>query len=72
MIEPTRPPSPAVHPVTAAELGETWRPGCPVAPQDLRRVDVDYLAPDGSTRRGALVVHRDVVDDVLAIFGRLR
>ena len=72
LIEPTRPPPPAVHPVTAADLGETWRPGCPVAPQDLRRVDLDYLAPDGSTGRGALVVHRDVVDDVIAIFGRLR
>ena len=72
LIEPSRPPAPTVRPVTAADLGETWRPGCPVAPQDLRRVDLDYFAPDASTRRGALVVHRDVVEDVIAIFDRLR
>src|ERR1700740_849406 len=34
------PPAPAggtVQPVTAAELGATWRPGCPVEPGRLRR-----------------------------------
>ena len=72
LIEPSRPPAPTVRPVTAADLGETWRPGCPVPPEDLRRVDLDYFAPDASTRRGALVVHRDVVEDVIAIFDRLR
>jgi hypothetical protein len=73
-IPPVAPPvvPPTVHPVTAADLGETWRPGCPVAPQDLRRVELDHLGNDGATHRGALVVHRDVVDDVIAIFGRLQ
>ena len=65
-------PGPAVHPVTAAELGETWRPGCPVAPEGLRRVDLDYLGPDGQTHRGSLVVHQDYVDDVIAIFADLQ
>ncbi|MGO9154664.1 MAG: M15 family peptidase, partial [Mycobacterium sp.] len=35
------PPAPAggtVEPVTAAELGASWRPGCPVEPGRLRRV----------------------------------
>jgi hypothetical protein len=44
------PPAPAggtVQPVTAAELGASWRPGCPVEPVQLRRV-VD--------RRGAVEV----------------
>lgn len=68
----TPPPSaPAVRPVTTSDLGDSWRPGCPVAPEDLRRVELDYLGLDGRTRRGALVVHRDVVDDVVAIFGQL-
>jgi hypothetical protein len=65
-------PPPAVLPVTTADLGATWRPGCPVAPEQLRRVEVDYLGLDGQTHRGALVVHEQVVADVIAIFSDLR
>ena len=60
-----------VHPVTATDLGTTWRPECPVAPTALRRVELDYLGFDGGTHRGQLVVNEDVVDDVIAIFGDL-
>ena len=73
---PTEMPAPrpgaVVHPVTAAELGETWRPGCPVGPEDLRLVDLDYLDPDGQIQRGSLVVHRDYADEVVAIFADLQ
>jgi hypothetical protein len=77
--EPSRTPAPtpvarpgaSVHPVTAAELGETWRPGCPVGPEGLRRVELDYIGPDGQLRRGAMVVHQDYVEDVIAIFAEL-
>ena len=62
----------AVHPVTAAELGATWRPGCPVGPELLRRVNLDYVGFDGQTHRGDLVVHQDVVADVIAIFEQLQ
>ncbi|OBB12783.1 hypothetical protein A5662_07600 [Mycobacteriaceae bacterium 1482268.1] len=66
-------PTPAaVHPVTADELGATWRPGCPVGPDLLRRVELDYVGFDGQPHRGELVVHQDVVADVIAIFERLR
>jgi hypothetical protein len=68
------PPTPAaatVQPVTAADLGTTWRPGCPVEPGQLRRVDVDYLGFDGQTHRGELIVHEDLVPDVIAIFEQL-
>jgi len=34
-------------------------------------VELDYVGPDGGIHRGAMVVHRDVVDDVIAIFGQL-
>jgi hypothetical protein len=61
-----------VHPVSAADLGATWRPECPVAPTELRRIDLDYLGFDGSTHRGQLVVNEDVVDEVIAIFGDLK
>lgn len=65
-------PRPAgVHPVTATDLGASWRPGCPVGPADLRRVELDHLGNDGILHRGNLVVHRDVVDDVIAIFADL-
>ncbi|OBI87482.1 hypothetical protein A9X00_24145 [Mycobacterium sp. 1245805.9] len=60
-----------VEPVTAAELGTTWRPGCPVEPEQLRRVGVDYVGFDGQTHRGQLVVHEDLAADVVAIFGQL-
>lgn len=61
-----------MHPVTAAELGITWRPECPVPPTALRRVELDYLGFDGGTHRGQLVVHEDVVDEVIAIFEDLK
>jgi D-alanyl-D-alanine carboxypeptidase len=68
------PPAPAaatVQPVTAAELGTTWRPGCPVEPEQLRRVDVNYVGFDGQTHRGQLIVHEDLASDVIAIFEQL-
>ncbi|KDE98245.1 hypothetical protein Y900_004630 [Mycolicibacterium aromaticivorans JS19b1 = JCM 16368] len=63
--------APVVQQVTAADLGATWHPGCPVAPDELRRVDLDYVGLDGLDHRGALVVHRDVVAEVIAIFADL-
>ncbi len=74
---PPAPPSPfapapaAIGPVTAAQLGATWKPGCPVGPEQLRRVEVNYLGFDKQTHRGELIVHEDVVADVVAIFGQL-
>ncbi len=68
------PPAPAggtVEPVTAAELGASWRPGCPVEPVRLRRVNVDHIGFDGQTHRGELVVHEELVPEVVAIFKQL-
>lgn len=70
---PSTTPAPAaVHAVTAAELGESWRPGCPLAPERLRRVEIDYLGMDLQTHRGELVVHEDLVPEVIDIFQQLR
>ncbi len=71
-VQSSPPTDPVVRPVVAAELGETWRPGCPVGPESLRRLEIDYVGADGKIHRGALVVHRDVVDDVIAVFADLR
>jgi hypothetical protein len=69
----TRPaPAPAtIQPVTAADLGASWRPGCPLDPRHLRRVEVDYVGFDGQTHRGALIVNQDLAADVVAIFEQL-
>lgn len=61
-----------VHPVTAAELGASWRPACPVQPGQLRRVNVEYVDFDGQTHSGELIVNQDVVPQVSAAFGELR
>ena len=69
---PNAPSTPVVTAVTAADLGASWRAECPVGPADLRRVELSYTGFDGRPHRGALVVHRAVVDDVIAIFGELQ
>lgn len=66
------PTEPVVETLDAAALGSTWREGCPVPPADLRRITVSFVDFDGQTERGQIVVHRDLVDDVIAIFEDLR
>ena len=60
-----------VVPVTADDLGVSWRDGCPVGPQDLRLLTVSYLGFDGSVGSGELVVHHEVVEDVRGVFRQL-
>jgi hypothetical protein len=48
-----------------------WRPGCPVALSDLRRVTITYIGFDGRSHRGALVVNRTVAAPVARAFGEL-
>jgi D-alanyl-D-alanine carboxypeptidase len=69
---PPPPPEPTVSTVTAADLGASWRPGCPIEPETLRRVEIDYIGFDGQTHRGELIVHESLVVDVIAIFEQLR
>jgi D-alanyl-D-alanine carboxypeptidase len=61
----------AVAPVSAARLGASWHPGCPVPPGALRLVTVRYAGFDGRAHDGQLVVAADLAGDVRAIFGRL-
>jgi D-alanyl-D-alanine carboxypeptidase len=69
---PTSAPAAAtVHAVTAADLGASWRTGCPVEPARLRRIELDHLGFDGRTHRGALIVHENLVAEVIAIFEQL-
>ena len=59
------------EPVTAARLGSSHRPGCPVAVADLRLVTVTHLRFDGTTARGQLVVHRDAAPAAVRVFRAL-
>ena len=49
----------------------TWRPKCPVGRTDLRRLQVNFVNFEGRTSRGALVAHRDSINDLAEIFSAL-
>jgi len=57
--------------VSAADLPASWRRGCPVAPQSLRRLSLMYLGFDGRPHAGSLIVHESVSQDVVQVFRRL-
>jgi hypothetical protein len=60
-----------IRPVTRAQLGASWHPGCPVGPPELRTLLVSYVGFDGLARTGEIVVHRDVAAAVTRVFARL-
>ena len=57
--------------VTAADLPHSWRPGCPVSPADLRRLELSYWGFDDRPHTGLLVVHVSEADNVIGVFKRL-
>ena len=57
--------------MTAAELGATWHPGCPVDPAQLRVLALSYWGFDGQSHRGSLVVNVTVTDAVVRVFAEL-
>jgi hypothetical protein len=57
--------------VTAADLPSSWRPGCPVAPSELRRLELSYWGFDDRPHAGALVVNAAQADTVIGVFKRL-
>lgn len=76
----TSPPDPgftsSVAPVAGTPVadritGSSWREGCPVGLDDLRYLTLRHHTPDGGTAMGELVVHADVVGDVLTAFAQL-
>ena len=74
LVGPAAPPPPftaAVSHATAAQLRQSWRPGCPIAPSQLRRVSLRHWGFDGAPHTGAVVVSASVVGDVVTVFRRL-
>jgi hypothetical protein len=61
----------SVSPVTRGQLPYSWRPGCPVAPSQLRRIRLAYWGFDGRRHLGQLVANAAAVQDLVTVFGRL-
>jgi hypothetical protein len=57
--------------VTAADLGGSYRAGCPVGPAVLRVLHLSYWGFDGAPHLGTMVVNASVAQDVVQIFATL-
>jgi hypothetical protein len=58
-------------PVTAGDLGPSWRDGCPVGPAQLRLLRLSFWGFDDQPHTGTIVVHASVAADVIKVFGML-
>lgn len=61
----------SISKVTRADLRYSYRPGCPVGPAQLRRLDVSYWGFDGRRRVGSIVVRSTAARDILSVFRKL-
>ncbi len=66
-----RPFEALTEPVTAEDLPASWRPGCPVPVESLRRVTLVHRGFDGAAHQGVIVVHEDVAQEVVEVFQEL-
>ena len=56
----------------AQMIGVSWQPGCPVPIDDLRIIEMNHWGFDGTVHDGGrLMVHEEVVDEVVAAFGEM-
>lgn len=60
-----------IAPVTAADVAASWRPGCPVDPDQLSLLTLGYWGFDARPHVGTIIVRRTVADDVVTVFGTL-
>jgi poly-gamma-glutamate synthesis protein (capsule biosynthesis protein) len=51
--------------------GNSWREGCPVSLYNLRYLKVAYWDFNAKRRMGELIVHKDVSQSLLKVFGSL-
>lgn len=67
--EPTAPAPPfaaSIEPVSAEQLGSSWRAGCPVGPEQLRAVEVSHWGFDGAVHEGRVIVDAAHAERVIA------
>jgi hypothetical protein len=55
-------------PLTRSDVRYSYRPGCPVRPDSLRRMSVNYWDYSGALKRGTLIVRSDAVRDLEYVF----
>jgi len=51
--------------------GNSWREGCPVSLSNLRYVQVNHWDFNNRTVSGEIIVHKDIADELVAIFEEL-
>lgn len=56
-----------VSTVSAAQLGASWRDGCPVPPEQLRALDLTYWGYDGAAHSGRVIVHEAYAERIVAV-----
>jgi D-alanyl-D-alanine carboxypeptidase-like protein len=52
-------------------VGKSWEPACPIPLKDLRYLTMSYWGYDDQEHLGEMVVHKDVAEEVVAIFEEL-
>lgn len=57
-------------PLTRADVPHSFRPGCPVGPDRLRRIRVNHQDYRGNVSRGTVIVRKDAVTDLVHVFTR--
>ena len=55
----------------ATMIGVSWKPGCPVAIEDLRIIEMTHRGFDGADHVGRLMVHEDIARDTVNAFRQL-
>jgi len=61
----------SIRMVTPDELHASWRPGCPVAVDSLRAVEVSHWDYGGEPRQGTVIVASEVAEDMVQIMRAL-
>jgi len=56
---------------TRADMGGSWRPGCPVPIGDLKLLTLTFWGFDAAPHTGHLIVHRRYATDLLTVFRAL-
>jgi hypothetical protein len=61
----------AIVEVPQTRLTHSWRPGCPVAPRDLRLLQLTYWGFDDRAHQGELVVSARHAEAIVSVFAQL-
>lgn len=65
----------SIHALSPAErdrmTGRSWKPGCPVALDDLVAIAMNFVGYDDAVHDGVLVIHRRMASELIAMFHAL-